>query len=154
MNQSKPTSSFEDLEVYLEARRFRKAMYEVSRRLPECEKEEMGSQIRCASLSLTSRLAAAHGRSPQSDQIRLLLQARGSAHQLIDYLNAAADEQYLGQPEIDRLKAQAWQVLQLLSDYVGSLREDTNGQTPQRREVASRFGELDSDIEQWIKSIT
>jgi len=38
--------TFEDLEVYQVAREFRKAMYAVSRRLPDFEKFELASRIR------------------------------------------------------------------------------------------------------------
>ncbi len=41
--------TFEDLEVYKAAREFRKAMYVVTRRLPDFEKYDLASQIRRAS---------------------------------------------------------------------------------------------------------
>ena len=46
--QTTPTHSFktfENLEVYQLAREFRKAMYAVTRRLPDFEKFELASQI-------------------------------------------------------------------------------------------------------------
>ena len=43
--------TFEDLEAYQLAREFRKAMYAVTRRLPDFEKFELASQIRRAALS-------------------------------------------------------------------------------------------------------
>lgn len=54
--------TFEDLEVYKSAREFRKAMYAVTRRLPDFEKYDLGSQIRRAALSLTNNIAEGHGR--------------------------------------------------------------------------------------------
>jgi four helix bundle protein len=45
------------LEVYKAAREFRKAMYAVSRRLPDFEKYDLGRQIRRASVSLTNNVA-------------------------------------------------------------------------------------------------
>ncbi len=45
--------TFEDLDAYKAAREFRKAMYQISKRLPVLEKFELGSQIRTAAVSLT-----------------------------------------------------------------------------------------------------
>jgi four helix bundle protein len=97
-----PTGSkfktFEDLEVYQVAREFRKSMYGVSRRLPSFEKFELASQIRRASVSLTNNIAEGHGRYHIPDQLRFLVQARGSLEELIDDLNVCFDETYLPPP--------------------------------------------------------
>src|SRR5213595_3450010 len=87
--------AFEDLEVYQVAREFRKAMYAVSRRLPDFEKFELASQIRRAAVSLTNNIAEGHGRYHFADQVRFLLRARGSLQELIDGLNVCDDEKYL-----------------------------------------------------------
>ena len=93
--QAKRFQTFEDLEVYQVAREFRKAMYAVSRRLPDFERFELASQIRRAAVSLTNNIAEGHGRFHYPDQIKLLLQARGSLEELIDDLNVCLDENYL-----------------------------------------------------------
>src|SRR5215203_4155472 len=154
MSDVKAAQTFEDLESYRAARQFRKALFEASRSLPESEKFELGTEMRRAALSLSSHIAAGHECCHPEHQLQLLLQARGSALQLIDYLNAVADEGYLAEPETHRLKEQGWSVLQLLNDYIGSLRENHHGQTPQLRKTSTRYGEQDTDLEQWIKSIT
>src|SRR5438874_6297632 len=96
--------TFEDLEVYQVAREFRKAMYAVSRRLPDFEKFELASQIRRAAVSLTNNIAEGHGRYHYPDQIKFLLQARGSLEELIDDLNVCLDESYIPAVEIEPLK--------------------------------------------------
>src|SRR5947208_16660392 len=87
--------TFEDLEVYKAAREFRKAMYAVSRRLPDFEKHDLGRQIRRASVSLTNNMAEAHGRYHYPDQIRFFLHSRGSLQELVDDLNVCLAENYL-----------------------------------------------------------
>ncbi len=79
--------TFEDLEAYKAAREFRKAMYAVGRRLPDFEKLELASQIRRAAVSLTNNIAEGHGRFHYLDQIKFMLQARGSLEELVDDLN-------------------------------------------------------------------
>src|SRR5467141_345137 len=78
--------TFEDLEVYKAAREFRKKMYGVARRLPDFEKFGLASQIRRAAVSLTNNMAEGHGRYHFLDELKFLLQARGSLEELIDDL--------------------------------------------------------------------
>ena len=85
-NHAKPYQTFEDLEVYQVAREFRKAMYRVGRRLPEIEKLILASQIRRAAVSLTNNIAEGHGRFDFPEQIKFMLQARGSLEKLLDDL--------------------------------------------------------------------
>ena len=114
--------TFEDLEVYKAAREFRKAMYVVTRRLPDFEKYDLASQIRRASVSLTNNMAEGHGRYHYPDQIRFFLHSRGSLEELVDDLNVCLDENYLSIDEATKLKAQASAVLALTNGYLRYLR--------------------------------
>src|SRR5437867_10462132 len=99
-SSQKPFRTFEDMEVYKSAREFRKAMYAVTRRLPNFEKYELASQIRRASVSLTNNIAEGNGRWYYLDHIKFLLQARGSLQELLDDLNICEDENYLPAAEV------------------------------------------------------
>ena len=114
--------TFEDLEVYKAAREFRKAMYVVTRRLPDFEKYDLASQIRRASVSLTNNMAEGHGRYHYPDQIRFFLHSRGSLEEFVDDLNVCLDENYLSIDEGTKLKAQASAVLALTNGYLRYLR--------------------------------
>src|SRR5438093_7937137 len=126
--EPKAFRTFEDLEVYQIAREFRKAMYGVSRRLPNFEKFELASQIRRAAVSLTNNIAEGHGRYHYLDQIRFTLQSRGSLEELIDDLNACEDEQYFPEKEIASLKQEGWRVRQLIDGYIRYLRRQKNSE--------------------------
>jgi len=130
--------TFEDLEVYKAAREFRKAMYAVSRLLPDFEKYELGSQIRRASVSLTNNMAEGHGRFHYPDQIRFFLHSRGSLEELVDDLNVCLDENYLSSAEAAKLKQQAWDVLALINGYLRYLR----GRSSMVRELDDADSEL------------
>jgi four helix bundle protein len=119
-------STFEDLEVYQAAREFRRAMYQVAKRLPEAERFGLASQIRRAAVSLTNNIAEGHGRFHYPDQIRFTLQSRGSLEELIDDLNACDDEQYLPNTNVAALKEQAWRVRKLIDGYIRYLRRQIN----------------------------
>src|SRR5438477_12430627 len=114
--------TFEDLEVYKAAREFRKAMYVVTRRLPDFEKYDLASQIRRASVSLTNNMAEGHGRYHYPDQIRFFLHSRGSLEELVDDLNICSDENYLLADDVVKLKEQASSVLILINGYWRYLR--------------------------------
>jgi four helix bundle protein len=114
--------TFEDLDVYQAAREFRKAMYSVSRRLPDFEKYDLGSQIRRAGVSLTNNMAEGHGRFHYPDQIRFFLHSRGSLQELVDDLNVCLDENYIPSGEVAALKEQALGVLTLINGYLRHLR--------------------------------
>src|SRR5437588_5052123 len=127
MDEEKPGyQTFEDLDAYKIAREFRKAMYGVSRRLPEPEKFGLMSQIRRAAVSLTNNIAEGHGRYHYLDQIKFMLQSRGSLEELIDDLNVCADENYLPEIEIAPLKENGWRVRQLIDGYIRYLRQQKN----------------------------
>src|ERR1043165_1127960 len=95
MQPSKKFETFEDLEVYQAAREFRKRMYSVARELPDIEKYGLAGQIRRPAVSLTNNIAEGHGRFHYLDQIKFMLQARGSLQELIDDLNVCEDEHYV-----------------------------------------------------------
>ena len=78
--------------MYQVAREFRKAMYRVAKQLPEIEKFGLASQIRRAAVSLTNNIAEGHGRFHYLDQIKFMLQSRGSLEELMDDLNVCDDE--------------------------------------------------------------
>jgi len=145
--QRRKTSTFEDLEVYQVAREFRKAMYGVPKCLPEIEKFGLANQIRRAAVSLTNNIAEGHGRYHFLDQIKFMLQSRGSLEELIDDLNTCEDEDYLAVADVSRLKAAGWRVRQLIDGYIRYLREQRISDAPPSvRETSSLYGQ-DTDLE-------
>jgi four helix bundle protein len=119
---NKPYQTFEDLEVYQAAREFRKAMYRVGRRLPEIEKFGLAAQIRDAAVSLTNNIAEGHGRFHFFDQIKFMLNSRGSLEELLDDLNVCLDENYLPAEEVETLKSDGWRVHKLINGYIRFVR--------------------------------
>jgi four helix bundle protein len=126
--------TFEDLEVYQVAREFRKAMYRVAMQLPEAEKFGLTSQVRRAAVSLTNNIAEGHGRYHFLDQIKSMLQSRGSLEEMLDDLNVCADEQYLGAGEIERLRQEGWRVHRVINGYIRFLRARAVDKSPRLKE--------------------
>jgi four helix bundle protein len=127
--QRKDYQTFEDLEVYQLAREFRTAMYRIAERLPDIEKFGLTSQVRRAAVSLTNNIAEGHGRYHFPDQIKFMLQSRGSLEELLDDLNVCEDEQYLPVSEIDCLKQKGWRVHKVINGYIRFLRSRSINKT-------------------------
>lgn len=136
--KQQPPSTFEDLEVYQVAREFRKAMYKVAKRLPDIEKFGLTGQVRRAGVSLTNNIAEGHGRYHYLDQIKFMLNSRGSLQELIDDLNVCEDEDYLPAQEIVSLKQTGWRVRQLIDGYVRYVRDQKAGSSV--RESSPAYG--------------
>jgi four helix bundle protein len=131
--------TFEDLEAYQQARNFRKEIYDLTRVLPECEKFALANQMRRAAVSLTSNIAEGHGRYHFPDQIRFMLNSRGSLEELIDQLNVCEDESYLKAEQVAALKSHAWAVHNILNGYIRYLRGRIN--------QSDRVQEFPSDLD-------
>ena len=142
--EAKQYQTFEDLEVYQVAREFRKVVYRVAKRLPEEEKFGLASQIRRAAVSLTNNIAEGHGRFHFLEQIKFMLQARGSLEELVDDLNVCEDEAYLAAQESETLKQEGWRVHKLINGYIRFLRSRTTGDSSRVREGSSDY-DLDED---------
>jgi four helix bundle protein len=136
-NEAKHYQTFEDLEVYQVARRFRKTMYRVARQLPEKEKFALANQIRRAAVSVTNNIAEGHGRFHFLEQIKFMLQSRGSLEELLNDLNVCEDEGYLPVEEIESLKQEGWRVHKLINGYIRFLRSRVSGDSPHVRESAA-----------------
>ena len=141
-DQAKPYQTFENLEVYQVAREFRKAMYRVAKRLPQEEKFGLTSQIRRAAVSVTNNIAEGHGRFHFLEQIKFMLQSRGSLEELLDDLNVCEDQAYLPIQEIESLKREGWRVHKLINGYIRFLRRRMSGDSPRIQEAAP-----DDDLE-------
>ena len=141
-NQAQHYQTFEDLEVYQVARGFRKTMYQVARRLPEEEKFALASQIRRAAVSVTNNIAEGHGRFHFLEQIKFMLQSRGSLEELLDDLNVCADEGYLPIQEIESVRQEGWRVHKLINGYIRFLRRRASGDSRRVQEAAA-----DDDLE-------
>ena len=109
---------FEDLDVYQEARRFRKRIFKLTRLLPAEEKFVLSPQMRKAALSITNCIAEGHGAQTYRHNISYLYRARGSVYELQDDLKTCEDEHYFEKPHLDDLHEHSVRVAKLLNGYI------------------------------------
>jgi len=80
------------------------------------------AQIRDAAVSLTNNIAEGRGRFHFLDQIKFMLNSRGSLEELLDDLNVCLDENYLPAEEVETLKSDGWRVHKLINGYIRFVR--------------------------------
>lgn len=120
-----PYLSFEDLNVWKEARRLRLLVRELTKLLPYDEKNRLTDQMIRCSRSITNQIAEGHGRKTKADEHRFCIIARGSLSELWDHVLIAKDEKYLSSEKIDELYSQIKVVEKLLNGYLSWLNRET-----------------------------
>jgi four helix bundle protein len=78
-------------------------VYEMTREFPESEKYGIISQMRRASISVTSNIAEGFGRHTSKDKIRFYRNARGSCYEIESQAYAARDLNYLNPKSFAKL---------------------------------------------------
>ena len=84
-------STYKDLTVYKEARELYIKVYDAILQLHVDERFAISSQMRRASISITSNIAEGQGRGTVKDYIHFLYNSRGSAYELESQIIACSD---------------------------------------------------------------
>lgn len=98
---------FERLEAWQLARVFNRSVYRASRGFPKEEAFALTSQIRRASVSVSSNIAEGSGRNSDADFAHFLEIAYGSLMEVVSQLYLALDEKYLGESAFRALADEA-----------------------------------------------
>ncbi len=116
-------SNFEDLDCW-------KACYslklyvkkEILTNLPKTERFELYSQLLRASRSGTANIAEGWGRYHYKENIKFLLNARGSVAEILDHGIEAKDCNYISEDVLKSLRDQVESCLRLINGYIKYLR--------------------------------
>lgn len=109
------TYSFEKLEVYQLARRFRVEIKKLALFFPIDERFELTSQIRRSSSSIATNLAEGSGRASSSDQAHFTNVAYSSALETIDHLTYALDMDYVKNENYTELRIKLDEIINKLN---------------------------------------
>lgn len=96
---------FEKLEVWQEARKINRLVYQLTKKFPKDEMFAMVSQIRRASVSILANIAEGSGRNSDKDFAHFLEQSYGSLMEVVSIFYLALDEGYVNETELDPLLA-------------------------------------------------
>lgn len=94
---------FEKLEVWQEARAINRLVYRLTKKFPRQEMFAMTSQIRRASISVSSNIAEGSGRNSDKDFAHFLEQSYGSLMEVASIFYLALDEGYASEGDLDPL---------------------------------------------------
>ena len=100
--QMKTRFRFEKLQVWQEARAINRSVYRLTRKLPRQEMFAMTSQLRRASISVSSNIAEGSGRNSDKDFAHFLEQAYGSLMEVTSVFYLAFDESYVTEADLDQ----------------------------------------------------
>jgi four helix bundle protein len=112
--------SFTDLLAWREAHKLLLIVYAETKEFPKDELFCLTSQMRRASLSLTSNIAEGFGRQSYKEKIQFYYLAQGSLTELKNQILASKDIGYLNKVGFDRLVCQANKTHQLLQGLIRS----------------------------------
>jgi len=118
--------TFEDIKAWQLANKFRKEIYNITRRFPKNEGFVLIPQIRRAVISIASNIAEGFGRYSFQDNIRFCLTARGSVNEVLDQLYIAFSEEYIDKNEFNNLYQKGREIERAINGYMGFLKKQKN----------------------------
>ena len=107
--------SFEKLEVYQLARKFKIDIKLMSQLFPKEERFDLISQINRASASISANLAEGSGRSSNFDQAHFTNMSFSTGLETIDHLNTALDMKYINDENYTELRMKLDAILNKLN---------------------------------------
>ncbi len=116
---------FEKLDVWQKAVEFADRVYAVTRAFPDDERFGLTSQMRRASVSISSNVAEGSGRSSKKDFSHFVAIAYGSTMEVVSQAQVAFRQSILQQPDRDDLYARAEELARMLSGLRSSLARNT-----------------------------
>lgn len=111
--------SFEKLEVWQQARKLTKYVYEFTRNFPEEEKFGLTSQMRRSAISICSNLAEGNSRVTNKDRANFFMIAYSSSSELLSQMIIAYDLGYIDEKALAERRCQ----LEEITNKINSLRK-------------------------------
>lgn len=123
MSNEQKIQNFTDLNAWKEAHALYVAIHSATKLFPKDELFGLTSQIRRASLSVSSNIAEGFGRFSDADKVHFYVMARGSLFESQNQLIAAKDIGILGEKKFTDLYKQSEITGQILTGLINSTRE-------------------------------
>ena len=118
---------FEDIEVWQEARKLVKMVYEVINKNEKFRKDfRLINQFQSAAVSSMSNIAEGFSRKSNKEFIQFLFISKSSAAEVQSQLYVALDQGYISQSDFDRIYNQAEKVSKMDSGFIKYLNSQLN----------------------------
>ncbi len=116
--------NFESLECWQRCNELKMFLKEnVLRKLPASERYDLYSQILRASRSSTANIAEGWGRYHFKDNIKFLVNARGSVAEILDHVIEAESWNYITKETLIEIRSQTTRCMQVINGYIRYLRK-------------------------------
>ena len=113
--------TFEELEVWKQARELRKSISKMVKNFPSVEKYRLTNQIIRSSRSVASNIAEGFGRFHFQENVQFCRQARGSLSETLDHLICVLDEEYINENIYKRHREMISYCWRVLNGYIAYL---------------------------------
>ena len=110
--------SYEELEVWKEARKLKKEIIVPAKTFPPEEKISLTDQMKKSCRSVCSQFAEGHGRRTTADELRFCVISRGSLFETLNHHIDAYDDQYINENQLASLRKMVVIVEKLLNGYM------------------------------------
>ena len=115
--------TFEDLQVWKEARRLTQEIYRLTRAATFSKDFSLTSQMQRAAISMMSNIAEGYERGGNQEFSQFLYIAKGSCGELRAQVYLAFDQGYVTQPQADELNNSLKRLSSMISNFISYLRE-------------------------------
>lgn len=116
--------NFEKLIVYQKGKEYVKFIYTLLRKFPPEENFGLCSQLRRASVSITSNIAEGMSRTSTKEKIHFLDISYGSLMETFSQIDIAYDLDYISEKDINEARSMVWTILKLLAGLKKSIQKD------------------------------
>lgn len=123
MNQESGIKSFTDLIAWQKAHQLVLSVYRLVKKFPEDEKYALSSQIRRASVSITSNIAEGFSRRSYADKKHFYTMSHGSLTEVQNQLLIARDTDMITKSDFDGIALIAVEAHKLLSGLIKKTEE-------------------------------
>jgi four helix bundle protein len=119
---------FEKFDVWQRSIEFAGNIYAITRSFPQDERFGLTSQMRRASVSVSSNVAEGSSRSSDKDFARFVEVAYGSLMEVVSQASIALQQSLMTKPQFDNVYAEAEQIARKLSGLRNTLMGDSGPQ--------------------------
>jgi four helix bundle protein len=144
--QSSRVESFEDLNVYKQARALTNEVYNITRQGDFSKDYGLMDQIRRASVSIMSNIAEGFERGTNAEFIQFLFYAKGSCGEVRAQLSIAFDQKYIEENIYNNLVERCRRISGMLSNLItylkGARYQGTKYKKPQPKNMAEEMNKL------------
>jgi four helix bundle protein len=113
---------FEKLDVYKKAINFAKKVYKITKKFPADELYGLTSQVRRASISISSNIAEGSGRYHKRDFAQFLTIARGSIYECVPLLEIVFYENHITKSVFKELIIDCNDLAKMINGLIKSLK--------------------------------